>query len=253
MIDWGAGAYEYTAADLEPAAEHLVALAGVREGEAFLDVGCGTGNAARLAAAAGAQVTGVDPAQRLLEVAAERVPAGTFVCGVAEELPFGAEEFDVAVSVFALIFSPDRAGAVSELLRVLRPGGRALVSAWLPEGALHAAIGELMRAMGAPPPPPGRLELEDPDAAVPALEALGAAVKVHDASIEFRRASAAAWMAENDEHHPMSIAARRMVSDPAAYDAARRRAVELLESGNEDPQAWRVTSRYVVYELRHAG
>jgi SAM-dependent methyltransferase len=64
-LDWGIGHYEHTAADLLPAARRLVEVAGVEAGERVVDVGCGTGSAALVAAARGAAVLGVDPATRL--------------------------------------------------------------------------------------------------------------------------------------------------------------------------------------------
>jgi len=73
-IDWGAGHYETTAAQLAPAAA-AVQRASLRPGERVLDLGCGTGNAALLAARAGTTVTGVDPAARLLKVAQDRAAA----------------------------------------------------------------------------------------------------------------------------------------------------------------------------------
>src|SRR5690242_14399728 len=74
-MDWDMGEYERFAPELEPAAEQLVALAGLRGGERVLDVSCGTGNAAIVAARAGAVVTGVDPAARLLGIARGRAEA----------------------------------------------------------------------------------------------------------------------------------------------------------------------------------
>ena len=71
-FDWGLGRYEDTAAQLEPAARAVVERAAPAAGEHVVDVGCGTGNAALLAAERGARVTGVDPAPRLLDVARER-------------------------------------------------------------------------------------------------------------------------------------------------------------------------------------
>ena len=65
-MDWSLGHYEHTAAQLLPAARVAVDLAAPSSGERLVDVGCGTGNAALLAAASGAAVTGVDPARRLL-------------------------------------------------------------------------------------------------------------------------------------------------------------------------------------------
>lgn len=86
---WGAGRYERIAEQLLPAAEVVVERATPREGERVVDIGCGTGNAALLAAGRGATVTGVDPAQRLLEVgaatAAERGLNATFTLGEAAD------------------------------------------------------------------------------------------------------------------------------------------------------------------------
>src|SRR3954466_13327935 len=65
MVDWSVGEYERTAAELEPAARHVVERAAIAPGERILDLACGTGNAALLAAAAGARVTGLDAASRL--------------------------------------------------------------------------------------------------------------------------------------------------------------------------------------------
>src|SRR6185312_510552 len=91
--DWGVGRYEETAARLEPAARTVVEHAAPRAGDRVADVGCGTGNAALLAAARGARVTGVDPAARLLQVARERASAeeleADFVEGDGASLPLG--------------------------------------------------------------------------------------------------------------------------------------------------------------------
>src|SRR5947199_288413 len=71
-VDWSAGSYERTAAELEPAALTVVDSAELRPGDVVVDVACGTGNAALLAASRGARVIGVDAASRLLELARER-------------------------------------------------------------------------------------------------------------------------------------------------------------------------------------
>ena len=67
VADWGIGHYETTAEQLFPAARAVVESAAIRPGERVLDLGCGTGNAALLAADRSGEVTGVDPASRLLE------------------------------------------------------------------------------------------------------------------------------------------------------------------------------------------
>src|SRR5690242_13172943 len=74
-MDFGLGRYEVKAAQLEPAAREAVRQLAPRSGERLLDLGCGTGNAALIAAEQGAAVTGVDPAPRLLDVARARASA----------------------------------------------------------------------------------------------------------------------------------------------------------------------------------
>src|SRR5688500_11727609 len=102
MVDWGQGEYESVAEGLVPAAEAAVARLAPRPGERVLDVGCGTGNAALAVARAGADVVGVDPAPRLLEVTRSRAAADglavELVEGDAVALPFDDDAFDAAVS-----------------------------------------------------------------------------------------------------------------------------------------------------------
>ena len=91
MVDWGLGTYERIAKQLRPAAEVVVQTADPVPGETLVDVGCGSGNAAILGAERGATVIGVDPSQRLLEVAAEiaeeRDLDAEFVLGEAASMP----------------------------------------------------------------------------------------------------------------------------------------------------------------------
>ena len=106
----------------------MLDAAGLRPGERVLDVGCGTGNAALLAAERGAGVVGVDPAGSLLELAAAdaagRGLEATFLVGDAGDLPVADESIDLVVSVFGVIFAPDAGAAAAELARVsARPGG----------------------------------------------------------------------------------------------------------------------------------
>src|SRR4051812_13368369 len=161
--DWGAGHYEHTAAQLQGAAVVVVDVAAPAAGEHVVDVGCGTGNAALLAAARGARVTGVDPAPRLLGVARELAEAGgleaEFVEGEAAAGPLADGEADVVLSVFGVIFAPDPAAAAVELRRVCAPGGRIVLSAWIPEGPIFEAV-RVVRSAGGPPPFPWH----DPDA-----------------------------------------------------------------------------------------
>lgn len=104
VVDGGTGSYEDTAAaELPPAARTVVGIAAAVPGEHVLDLGCGSGNAALLAAAAGVRVTEVDPAARLLQVAQARAAAAgkhvRFLGGRAESIPEPTAEVDVIVSV----------------------------------------------------------------------------------------------------------------------------------------------------------
>ena len=98
-----------------------------------LDVGCGTGVLLKALARSvpGASLCGVDPAPAMVEVARERLGrSARLVLGTAEELPFAREEFDLVVSTNALHYFPRPLQALSEVSRVLRPGGKAVVTDW---------------------------------------------------------------------------------------------------------------------------
>ena len=139
-IDWGLGRYERTAAQLAPASAVVVERAAPQPSERVLDLGTGTGTAALLAAARGATVTGVDPAARLLDVARHRALEQdldvTFALGDAAAIPVEDGSVDVVLSVFGVIFAPDPVAAAAEMARVIAPGGRIVLSAWLPGGAV---------------------------------------------------------------------------------------------------------------------
>jgi len=154
---WTVGDFPDIATRIEPASEAVVDAVGAGPGIRLLDVATGTGNAALIAAARGAAVSGLDLTPKLLEVAAARaVEAGVeidLVEGDAENLPYPDDSFDRVVSVFGVMFAPHQERGASELVRVCRPGGRVGVCAWTPEGAngrMFALIGKHM-----PPPPEG--------------------------------------------------------------------------------------------------
>jgi SAM-dependent methyltransferase len=250
MVDWSAGEYERTAGELEPAARHVVERAGIAPGERVLDLACGTGNAARLAVAAGARVTGLDSAARLVEVARERVPDAEFVVGDALELPFDDGAFDVVLSVFGVIFVPDPARAIAEIVRVLAPSGRAVLSAWRPEGPVTTMVGVLGRglvAAGAPNRP--RFAWDEPEAVAALAAGHGATVDAEDGTLTIEAGSPEAYFAVAEEHHPMSLAGRPLLERAGTYAALREEAIGVLRAGNEDPAAFRVTSPYRVIRL----
>lgn len=252
-LDWGLGHYETTAERLLPAARVVVESAAIQRGEQVLDVGCGTGNAALLAARCGAHVTGVDPAARLLEVARSRaVNEGadiTFLRGEAASLPVGDATANVVLSVFAVIFAPDVSAAAAELSRVVTSHGRVILSAWVPEGTVFeatSAAGEMVRQAVGAPPPPQPFAWHDRDALTALLGPHGFSVQVEEHRISFTNTSPAAHFEEESQNHPMAVAGRAVLEKLGQAEALRGRLLPILEAGNEDPAAFKVTSRYIV-------
>ena len=111
----------------------VCAAAGLKPGDAVLDVACGTGVLARAAwAGVGPQgrVVGLDCNDGMLEVAARGAAPIEWRLAQAEALPYDADSFDAVVSQFGLMFFEDRVAALKEMRRVLRPGGRLAVAVW---------------------------------------------------------------------------------------------------------------------------
>lgn len=122
---------------LGPAAQALVEFAAVQRGEAALDVGCGTGAAARYAAervGPAGRVVGVDVNAGMIDLAQLLPPVEgatiDWFTQSAYDLPFAEAEFDVALCAQTLQFLDDRPRALAEMYRVLKPGGRVAVSLW---------------------------------------------------------------------------------------------------------------------------
>jgi SAM-dependent methyltransferase len=257
QLDWGVGRYETTAEQLQPAAQVAVDRASVQAGERVVDVGCGTGNAALLMAAPGVEVTGIDPAPRLLDVARSRAAeAGldiSFRSGDAAAMPLGDGEADVIVSVFAVIFAPDAQAAAAEISRVLASPGRVVLTAWKPEGAIYemnsAAQTAVMQGLGVPPAPPG-FPWHERDALQALLGPHGFDVELEEHSLAFTAPSVAAYLDSESRSHPMAVSGLAVLEQRGGADALRVRLHEILEAGNEDPGGFRATSRFVVATAR---
>jgi ubiquinone/menaquinone biosynthesis C-methylase UbiE len=127
----------------------LLDAAGVQPGDRVLDVGCGTGVAARAAVGRvghAGSVVGVDPNPGMLAVARRSTDAVTWRDGAAERLPLADGSVDRVLCQFALMFFADRPAAVAEMARVLAPGGRAAVATWsaVGESPGYAAMVDLL-------------------------------------------------------------------------------------------------------------
>lgn len=130
-------------------ATRMADAAEIASGAKVLDVGCGTGVLAREAARRGAGTTGLDRNEGMLAVAGGMAPAIDWRAGMAESLPFPDGSFDIVVSQFALMFFENRAAALAEMRRVLRPGGRLAVAVWdsLDHSPGYAAMAGLLQRL----------------------------------------------------------------------------------------------------------
>jgi SAM-dependent methyltransferase len=218
MADWGAGRYEATAAAL-----------------------------------------GRRPAMRLVEVTRARLAGegfdATVVVGEAQALPFADESFGVVLSVFAAIFAPSAEEAIGDILRMLRPGGRTFVCAWIPTGTIDAMMRAFGRAIaaatGSTSNPP--FSWHDRDAVEGVAAGHGARVAAHDGEVAFVGDSPEAHFAAQEQSHPMALAMQALLESAGTYPALREEALAILRRGNESPESFRVTSAYRVLELRKTG
>lgn len=153
-----AAVYERVAvpAMFAPEADGLLALAALQPGERVLDVACGTGIVARLAAprvGPRGTVVGLDRNAAMLAVAQACPPAAgpwiAWLQGDALALPFAADAFAVVLCQNGLQFLPDRPRALREMHRVLRPGGRLLLSVVAREAASQAVERAVAQFLGA--------------------------------------------------------------------------------------------------------
>jgi SAM-dependent methyltransferase len=259
VVDWGAGCYETTAAELAPVAEAVVDRAGVGVGDDVVDVACGTGNAALLAAARGARVIGIDIAPRLLAVARDRAATLGVVVDLREgdlaALPVGDDAADAVISVFGVIFAQDPSAALREIARILRPGGRAFVSAWVPAGPIDAMLSAVGRIMArvAPKPPAQRFAWVDPEALAPVARDSGLVlVATEPAELPIHAASPEAYV-DAGRDHPMALAMRPVLEQAGVEEEAREAMVEVLRAANRSRTAFLVHSPYVIHELRRVG
>jgi ubiquinone/menaquinone biosynthesis C-methylase UbiE len=232
---WASGDFAVIGTTLQIVGESLAEAVDVRAGERVLDVAAGNGNATLAAARRFALVTSTDYVPALLDKGRERARAEglpvQFQVADAEELPFDDGSFDVVLSTFGAMFTPEHNRAAREMLRVLRGGGRIGMANWTPAGF----IGRLFKVIGAHLPPPAGLKS-------PALwgteshivELFGARaeqIRCERRHFNFRYRSAAHWVQMfRDFYGPTHKAFA--VLDGATQQALQRDITALLEEMN---------------------
>jgi SAM-dependent methyltransferase len=177
----------------EAFSRRAIALLELGAKQRVLDMACGPGTASALLARAGHEVDAIDFSEAMLAELNQKLAPGGSLAGASirpqhmdgQSLTFADETFDGALSMFGLMFFPDRARGFAELHRVLKPGARACVSSWLPldrTAAMRWAFGAFASVTPPPPKdaPPREPILEDPDVFAAEMRTAG----FHDVRIE---------------------------------------------------------------------
>jgi ubiquinone/menaquinone biosynthesis C-methylase UbiE len=151
---WSTGDYAVVGTTLQIVGENLCEALDVRAGSRVLDVAAGNGNATLAAARRFCDVTSTDYVASLLDAGRVRAQAEglavQFQEADAEALPYADASFDIVMSTFGVMFTPDQEKAAAELARVCKPGGRIGLANWTPE----SFIGQLFKTIGKYIPPP---------------------------------------------------------------------------------------------------
>lgn len=151
---WSSGDYAVVGTTLQIVGEELCEALDLRSDQKVLDVAAGNGNVSLAAARRWCDVVTTDYVPALLDRARERADADRLVIAFreadAEALPFADERFDVVVSTFGVMFTPDQDRAAAEMIRVCRHGGKIGLANWTPDGF----IGQLFKTIGRHVPPP---------------------------------------------------------------------------------------------------
>ncbi|HEY2619369.1 MAG TPA: methyltransferase domain-containing protein [Acetobacteraceae bacterium] len=155
---WSAGDYSVVGTTMQVVGEELCEALDLSSNQKVLDIAAGNGNVSLAAARRWCTVVATDYVPALLERARERAAADrlsiAFRAADAEALPFSDESFDVVVSAFGVMFTPDQDRAAAEMIRVCRRGGKIGLANWTPDGF----IGQMFKTIGqhVPPPPEAR-------------------------------------------------------------------------------------------------
>ena len=155
-VMWGTGPYQNVTETLTDVHERVLERLAPAEGVTWVDLACGTGAMAELAARRGADVTGIDLAPALIETAQERAREQgldiDYRVGDCENLDVPDASFDALSSTFGIMFAPDHEAVARELGRVTAPGGKIALANWTPTGGLGKMFKVMAPYQPAPPP-----------------------------------------------------------------------------------------------------
>ena len=154
-VVWGSGPYQGITETITDIHQAVIERLAPQPGQRLLDLACGTGAVAELAATTGADVVGVDIAPALIEQAKERAAERgldiDYHVGDAEALDFEDGSFDLVTSTCGVMFAPDHQAVAREVARVTKPGGRIGLACWTPESGLAKVFGVMRPFQPAPP------------------------------------------------------------------------------------------------------
>lgn len=255
---WSSGDWPTFAPIIQGVADEVVEAVGVSEGDDYLDVATGSGNAAIAGAQRGAKVTGLDIVPELVDAARARFAAAgfeaEFVVGNAEELPFEDASFDCVTSVFGAMFAPRHEVAAAELARVARPGATIAVTAWTPEGLNGQMFGVLGKHM--PPPPDGFVPPvmwgnEEHARDIFSGPGLEVSCEKRMATLEFE--SAEGWMDYCEQNLGPIVTARAILEPQGKWAPVRAELSDLEHGFNEaDDGSMRARAEYLLTTVTKA-
>lgn len=253
---WASGDYGRIGVRLQIVGESLCEAVDLRSCDNVLDVAAGNGNASLAAARRFADVTSVDYVPELLEQGVRRAEADglSILTRVAdaENLPFEDGEFDVALSTYGVMFAPNQQRAASELLRVVKSGGRIGLANWTPDGF----VGQLFRVVGRfVPPPAGVASPTAWGTETRLVELFGphaSDIRTERKQYVFRNLSAAHWI-ELFRNYYGPVYKAFAALDATGQQALHQALLELLEKFNRGgSEALIVPSDYLEVVIRRA-
>jgi len=235
QLAWSTGDYAVVGTTLQIVGEALCEALDLRSGARVLDVAAGNGNATLAAARRWCDVTSTDYVPSLLESGRKRAAAEghtvKFQEADAESLPFADGAFDIVLSTFGVMFTPNQEQAAKELARVCKSGGKIGLCNWTPE----SFIGKLFKIIGKYVPPAAGVKSPALWGTSARLEELfgpnAKEIRVAERSFSFRYRSPMHWIEVFRTYYgPMNKAFG--VLEPEGQAAFTRDVLALLEQGN---------------------